>query len=54
MQLKEKQLEETFWSILQSPDIYLVDIGTGGVNISLNGIYSIGQNILVKEVDLPE
>ena len=35
-------------SALENPDVYLQDINEGGVNISLNGSYSIGQNILVE------
>jgi hypothetical protein len=33
---------------LENPDVYLQDIHEGGVNISLNGSYSAGQNILIE------
>ena len=34
-------------SVLMNPDSYLMDIGYGGINISLDGIYSIGNNFLI-------
>jgi len=33
---------------LENPDVYLQDINEGGVNISLNGSYSSGKNILIE------
>ncbi len=35
---------------LENPDIYLQDITEGGYNLSLNGIYSINQNIIIDAV----
>jgi hypothetical protein len=34
--------------ILATPDSYFMDIGFGGVNLSLNGTYTIGQNVLLE------
>ena len=33
---------------LLNPDPYLQDLRQGGINVSLNGTYSIGQNILLR------
>ncbi|HEX9739184.1 MAG TPA: TonB-dependent receptor, partial [Ignavibacteriaceae bacterium] len=33
---------------LENPDVYLQDINEGGVNISMGGSYSFGQNILLE------
>ena len=33
---------------LENPDVYLQNIHEGGVNISLNGSYSAGKNILIE------
>ncbi len=35
-------------AVLTTPDSYLMDIGFGGINLSLNGTYTLGQNVLLE------
>ncbi|MDZ7625241.1 MAG: hypothetical protein U5J96_12475 [Ignavibacteriaceae bacterium] len=35
---------------LENPDVYLQNINQGGYNISLNGVYSIGQSLIINGV----
>ncbi len=35
-------------AVLATPDSYYMDIGFGGINLSLNGTYTLGQNVLIE------